>query len=63
MCGIVGIIQTDNTPVSRVVLEAVMASLVHRGPHGREANKQEEIFGISHNTRISKSKCRSSFLQ
>lgn len=47
MCGIVGIIQTNNAPVSRVVLEAVMASLVHRGPHCREANIQEEIFGIS----------------
>ena len=35
MCGIVGIMQTDNAPVSGEVLEAMTASLAHRGPDGR----------------------------
>ncbi|MCP4106417.1 MAG: asparagine synthase (glutamine-hydrolyzing) [Desulfobacteraceae bacterium] len=34
MCGIVGIIQTNQKPVSRKLVETMTASLAHRGPDG-----------------------------
>lgn len=47
MCGIVGIIRTDHAPVSPDVLEAMTASVSHRGPDGEGIEIRDEV-GLGH---------------
>jgi len=47
MCGIVGQLNTDNSPVSRDVLKRMTDAIAHRGPDG-EGHWIEENVGIGH---------------
>lgn len=47
MCGIAGILRRDGSPVETALLEAMTASLSHRGPDGQGVWKEAQV-GLAH---------------